>query len=250
MLTSAAVVKRDQAVTAANALMAANGVTGVCVFGSVARGQAGTDSDIDILVLGIDPEIKPSELYKIVPANVNDAGLSLIYFTPERLSEHLRHSFLFGSHLKQDGWIIHDFNGALTRLIKNEYKILPGEEVRRQRRLLRGLRHTDRFGGRFLFPLSHVYRIGRTVTYAQLAERGIFEFDQDAAFEKLAEVMPQWADAISTIERLAPFYARTRSRTSTQEPPFNPNGPEAESAYALAYNAVATISGIELDNQA
>lgn len=243
MPTSAAIVKRDQAKVAADALIEVNGVIGVCVFGSVARGQANLYSDIDLLVLGVDPKLKPSLLYKMLPSSLRNSGIMLSYFTPERLARHLVKSDIFSVHLKRDGWIVYDKEGDLARLLAEVREINPQREVVRQLRLLRTFSYTNRFGGRFLFPLAHIYRIARTVTYAQLADRDLFEFDQDVAFRLLVDKMPQWRDEIAVIERLAPFYVRTRDRSSGLEFPFDPNGPEAEAEFLRAYDAVATIAG-------
>jgi hypothetical protein len=88
-----------------------------------------------------------------------------------------------------------------------------------------------------------VHRIGKTITYAQLAARGILEFDQTSAFRRLSFEVPEWRHEIATIERLAPFYQQTRSRSSSQEFPFDPNGPEAKSNFLEAYRAVTVLAG-------
>ena len=243
MSTDVAVEKRNLAKRAAEALRATDGIIGICVFGSVARGQANDDSDIDMLVLGDSPDIEPSSLYKLTPKSAREAGLSILYFTPDRLANHLRQASVFSLHLRRDGWIIFDRGGRLAGILQEDPEPHPRQEILRQRKLLRSFRHTERFGGRFLFPLSHVYRIGRTVTYAQLVDRQVIEFDQGSAFALLATLMPSWSQEIKTIERLSPFYARTRSRYSEQDPPFDPNGPKAEAEFVRAYNAVLTITG-------
>jgi nucleotidyltransferase-like protein len=240
--TGSAVEKRGQAKLASDALITVNGVTGVCVFGSVARGQADEDSDIDLLVLGVDPELKPSILYKSLPVSLRDGTIVLTYYTAEELSDYLHRFSRFGAHLKREGWVVHDADGQLTRILMQKRQIDTRQEVPRQLRLLRKLEHTDRFGGRFLFPLAHLYRIGRTVTYAQLAVQGILEFDQKAAFQLLSEIAPQWQGQLAVISRLAPFYARTRNRSAGQSFPFDPNGTEAEAEFLKAYDAVATIA--------
>jgi len=240
--TSAAIEKRVRAKLASDALIGVDGVTGICVYGSVARGQANEDSDIDVLVVGTDPKLRPSVLHKLLPEKLRDGTVTISYYTWAELSEYLKRSPRFGAHLQREGWIVHDLDGKLARVLGEERPIDTSREVTRQLRLLRTLSHTDRFGGRFLFPLAQVYRIGRTVTYAQLASRGVLEFDQQTAFRRLAAAVPEWTSEISTIARLAPFYARTRSRSTKERFPFDPNGNDAAAEFRQAYNAVLTIA--------
>lgn len=242
MSTSAARVKRDQARRAADVLIAVAGVTGVCVFGSVARGQAGADSDIDILALGVEPRLKPTDLYKLLPTELHTDTIAISYYTAEQLTRHLDRSSRFAIHLQREGWILHDQGGTIARILDTHRPLNSQRDLARQRRLLHSLSNTDRFGGRFLFALSRTYQIGRTIAYDQLAEHGIFEFDQKTAFRLLATRMPEWRPAIEQVERLSSYYAHTRNGSGTETFPFDPNGREAEGELRKALDALMTLT--------
>jgi predicted nucleotidyltransferase len=127
--TQTAATKRNQAKRAADALAAVNGITGVCVFGSVARGQAHQDSDIDMLILGTSPDLRVSRLREALPPQLRDCGIALTYFTADRLATHLSRATVFGEHLRKEGWIVYDRSGELTRLIQATRPLAPDREI-------------------------------------------------------------------------------------------------------------------------
>ncbi|MGQ0779394.1 MAG: nucleotidyltransferase domain-containing protein [Pseudonocardiales bacterium] len=228
MSTTVAAEKRDQAKAASEALAAVPRVEGVCVFGSVARGRADVGSDIDLLVLGTDERLTSSTLLRQLPAELRVARISIFYHTADSLDRYLHRWSRFGAHLRQESWILYDPHGELRRVLATDIPVATTEELAAQRRHLTNYAHLDRFGGRFLFPLTHLYRIGRTVAFAILAERGTLEFDRGRAFRAIAELYPDRAADVATIARLAPFYERVTRRPSDGLLPFDPVGCEGE----------------------
>lgn len=228
MLTTVVSRKRDQAKTAAKVLAAVPGVQGVCVFGSVARGQARVGSDIDLLVLGTDEWLTPSMLSRQMPAELHTAQLSLSYYTTDSLDRYLHRWSRFSAHLRREGWILYDPLGELRRALATDIPVSTAEEIAAQRRHLNNYAHVERFGGRFMFTLTHLYRIGRTVVFAILAEHGTLEFDRERAFRAVMELYPDRAADAMIIERLAPFYERVTRRLHEIILPFDPVGCETE----------------------
>lgn len=104
----------------------------ICLFGSVARGEAKPDSDIDILVVAEDlPEdigmriketnyiheyLKKSEAYNLLRKSNIGGLISDIFFTPEEIKRHP--PILLD--IIDDGIILYDKNSFLS----NELKIL------------------------------------------------------------------------------------------------------------------------------
>jgi predicted nucleotidyltransferase len=246
MSTTVGSEKRDQAKAASAALAAVPGVEGVCVFGSVARGQADVGSDIDLLVLGTDKRLTPSTLLRRLPTELRSARISLSYHTADSFNLYLHRWSRFGAHLRREGWILHDAHGELRRALTIDIPVSTTEELTAQRRHLANYEHLKRFGGRFLFPLAHLYRIGRTVVFAILAEHGTLEFDRDRAFRTITELYPSRAADVATIARLAPFYERVTRRTSDGLLPFDPVGCEAE--VARARDAIARLLALSRQN--
>jgi hypothetical protein len=120
------------------------------------------------------------------------------------------------------------------------------EELAAQRRHLANYEHAERFGGRFLFPLAHLYRIGRAAIYARLAEMGTLEFNRERAFGAITELNPKWAPDVAAIEELAPFAELSRHPDAASSSlPFQPVGPHAEARFLRAREAVARIVGSE-----
>jgi predicted nucleotidyltransferase len=180
-------------------------VEAVCLFGSVARGDEHEGSDIDLLVLGKDPKLTASALRGGLPAELGAGRTSILYHTPETLARHLSHWSRFGVHLKEEGEILFDRHGLLRDELDSEGSVSTYEELRLQLLHLRSFDHLERFGGRFLFPLAHLYAIGRTVVFALLAERGIFEFNRERAFERLVDLTPEYSVEVEEIAQLRPF---------------------------------------------
>jgi len=240
MATKAAQEKRDQAEAASRALAVVPGVISVAIFGSVARGRASPDSDIDLIVLGTDDRLTPSALRKRLPVVLQDAPISLSYHTISSLEKHLHRWTRFGAHLRREGQILHDPKGELQRLLSVEIPISTAQELDAQRRHLANYQHVARFGGHFLFPLAHIYRIGRATAYAILAEDEILEFDREEAFRTFVRLHPDRAADIAAIAELAPFYKLVRTGSFVPLP-FEPVGRGAEARFVRARDAVARL---------
>jgi predicted nucleotidyltransferase len=181
------------------------GVEGVCLFGSVARGDEGEGSDIDLLVLGRDRGLTASGLRRSLPRSLRDDRIAVAYHTPETLDRYLVRWPRFGVHLRREGEVLFDRHGWLRDALDCERPVSTLEELRLQLLRLANYDSLDRFGDRFLFPLANMYSIGRTVAFALLAERGIFDFNQQSALEQLARLAPDHAADINAIARLRPF---------------------------------------------
>lgn len=193
-------------------------VEAICLFGSVARGDERQGSDIDLLVLGSDPTLTVSRLRLALPERLSSGHLSVAYHTPDTLARHLTRWSRFGVHLKREGKILFDRHGLLKEVLDSESAVSTYEELRLQMLRLRSFDHLERFGGRFLFPLAHLYSIGRTVTFVLLAERDLFEFNQEHAFERLAGLTPERSTDIEEIARLRPFAELTTGQDAVALP--------------------------------
>ena len=80
------------------------GVEGLLIYGSHARGDAITGSDLDVLALTENP----------LPS-LNSGEVNVSFYTLDLLSTGI--SSLFGAHLKRDGRIIWDSRGDLARAL-------------------------------------------------------------------------------------------------------------------------------------
>lgn len=180
-------------------------VEAVCLFGSVARGDEGAASDIDLLVLGRDRGLRARTLSDALSGRLLSNHLSIVYHTPETLAEHLHRRSRFRVHLQREAEILFDRHGMLRAALEAAEPVNTFDELQTHAHSLASFDDLDRFGGRFLFALAHLYRIGRAVVLSLLAERGVFEFNQARAFALLADALPENAADVERIAHLRPF---------------------------------------------
>jgi predicted nucleotidyltransferase len=86
----------------------------VILFGSAARGDVGSSSDLDLLVVRRDnrrPAERVDDLYRRARPTV---ALDLLVYTPAELAA-LRQSSSFVRRILQEGRIVHDRSGTLAR---------------------------------------------------------------------------------------------------------------------------------------
>jgi predicted nucleotidyltransferase len=241
MPTEAAVRKLLQAREASDALAGVPEVAGIALFGSVARGHAKSGSDIDLLILGTTKRLNPADLRKLLPPTLRDVPIAFSYHTPEELAKYVRRWSRFGAHLKREGRILYDTGDQLRDLLSAEVPITVDHELEAQQQHLSIYARVERFGGRFLFPLAHLYRIGRATVYAVLAKSGVVEFDQESAFREIVAQHPDWRRDVSAIASLAPFYQQVRGDADDVKLPFDPVGPEAENRLIEAREAILRL---------
>ena len=209
-------------------------ISGVWLFGSVARGDEDELSDIDLFVLGSDPGLRPSVIRNRLDLENRPPKVSIVYHTPETLERFVRNGSRFIVHLQLEGEVLFDGDGRL-----GEIKELPPlrtsvkPEVDGQLKRLELLEEPKRFNGNFLFPLTHVFASGKAIVMAILAEHEIFEFNRDKAFEAFADRFPTSRSDVERLRRLAPFTALV-SKGVQQELPFSYRDCDEELLEAIA----------------
>jgi predicted nucleotidyltransferase len=218
---------------AAGALARYEDVVAVCLLGSVARGDARGDSDIDLLVV-TETAVQRSHLIRRLPPSARDDRLSLICFSTEQWWDEVRRRSLFLHHVRLEGEAIYDPDDVLRRGLASVGRTSPdvGGELRRQLDRLRLYRDVERLNGQHLFALAHLYAIGKAAAIARCAELGRPTFVKEEALLTLASCRPEFKDATTTISRLRPFYDVARGRDAPSLP-FEPVNAEGEVARAI-----------------
>jgi len=210
------------------------GVQGVCLFGSVARGEAGPKSDVDLFVIGDDPDLTPSVIYRQLHLQKGEPKVSIVYHTPETLDRYIETGSRFLVHLQLEGEVLYDASGRLTELKHRPPLKTPiRAEVEGQLGRLALYDDPSRYNGNFLLALSHVFAIGKAIVMAVLSENEIFEFDRDRAFAAFARRFPKRRGDIEVLRELAPFYGVV-SKGIEQDLPFPYHDCEAELKEAIA----------------
>lgn len=226
---------RHRAVRIARSLATLPAVEGVCLFGSVARGQVNEWSDIDILVVGSDAGLVPSALLNKLPADLKEDRVTLLYYLRCELRDLFAARWSFSEHLRREGEVLYDRTGFLTSLLRRERNTPAAtkEELNARLDQLNAYNDLRVFKGNFLFVLGHLYTVGKAVTMLALAAEDAPEFNREAAFLKLAERHPELASDVNTVAQLRPFY-RLVTRRGAEPLPFAYRGADREVTKAIA----------------
>lgn len=113
-------IYRNAAEEFARRVVAALGdkVHSIVLYGSVARKQAKRDSDIDVLVIGADPELR-DRVFELADAAGQrfgyEAFISVVYFTPVEISELVWLRSPFVANVMQEGLVLYD-DGTFSKL--------------------------------------------------------------------------------------------------------------------------------------
>lgn len=199
------------AADAVEVLEALPNVIGLCLVGSVARGDDRPDSDIDILVV-VRERQTPSELLAKLPQRLRGRRLSLICKSRDALARLAQDGSLFLAHARMEGRVVYDPEGLLKAAfcVSARMPLDTSRELRSRVASLRHYRHLDRFGGNFLFALAHLYGLGKGAAIARSAQVGAPTFVKSDALDKLATGYPELREDVEAIQRLRPFYDLTR----------------------------------------
>lgn len=208
-------------------------VSGVCLFGSVARGDSDALSDIDLFVVGEDPKLTPSKIRRRLKLGGGAPKVSIVYHTARTLDRYVKSGSRFLVHLQLEGEVLYDAAGTLRAIQDRPPLSTPIDaEIEGQLRRLDLFEKPARFNGNFLFPLAHIFAAGKAIVMAILADREIYEFNREAAFDAFVEEFPDAAAEVETLRVLEPFSALVSKGVETALP-FSYHDCEEEMARAI-----------------
>ena len=182
---------------------------GILLFGSVARGDQGAWSDIDLIVVTEGAHVKPSQLIAKIPRRLKTARLSVLSYQISEFKRLLETGSSFVEHLRRESRILFDRLGAVQTIFDSSTSRGPaGDSAELQRELnrLRWLEDPTPFNEQFLFVFAQLYAIGKSVVMWRLAREGVPEFNRERAFKALQRRHPDLRQALDRVELLRPFY--------------------------------------------
>ena len=209
-------------------------IRGVVLFGSVARRTNDTDSDIDMLVVGVDRTITGRALLRGLPPHLAKRNLALQYMTETELARLFDFGPTFTEHLRREGVILYDENGNLRETMSSSprHPISIDDQIRMHLGQLRLLGDWPVYNGNHLACLAQLYVIGRAVIILVLIKSGIVEFDHRAIFSTYKECYPDRGDDVGTVAELQAFSHLIVGRR--EELPFSYRNAEHRARAALA----------------
>jgi len=226
--------KRHQARSIAKRLQDIDGVDGVCLFGSLARGEPDEWSDIDLLVVAREEELRPTTLLAALPEPLKRERLSFVCYSSEELLDLFKAGSSFIDHLRHEGKVLFDRSGVLRHVLSGPFEPQAGvrEELEAELRRLDAYDDLALFKGNLLFCLAQLYAIGKAIVILGVIAGGRREYARDRAFESFRELHPSLRRDVATVEALRPFY-RLVTRRRSESLPFPYRGAESQAREAI-----------------
>lgn len=203
----------------------------IVLFGSTARGEQTTTSDIDLLLI-TEKKIKRRDVLKIIPESLfPKKKLGLSTYSTEQVNSAYRNGSLFMAHLLKEGKVVYD-DGFFEQLSSKPF-ILSSSRMRlslkifdERLKLTNDLRIYDKH---FVRVLSDFYAMAKNTAFIMLAHEGDLIFNRKKAFAMLLERYPSHKETIENLQELEPFYVRTH-RGTAKRCPFDPSYSEEKVA--------------------
>lgn len=190
-------------------------VIAVAVFGSSARGDVSTRSDIDVLV------VTDTDERAIVRAAAGTSFAPLVFTTKGLLDDaSMKPSFV--SHLIDEARVLYERPDwpALRRELASRASDRAALQREVQRRVghLHPLLPVERFRNSPVTAMSQIYGVARSLVIARLLEQGVHEYSWRRAFDRYAELRPDLRSDIEALKALRPYYEYSHERPGAKVP--------------------------------
>ena len=222
-----------QARRAAKCFAQRDEIEGVCVFGSVARGDAQPVSDIDLLVLS-GSDSKRRDLISALPEDLKQQRFSLLLYLPRQLEQLMVAGTSFSEHLRNESKVLFDKQGLLQELLRRPptQKVPLRDELHAELTQLSSFEDLTVFNGNLLFALARTYAVGKAIVMLALSNDATPTFNRDLAFDRFRLTHTDLNEQLDRVIELRPFYSLMAKRV--EEPlPFSYRNCEAKVRQAI-----------------
>jgi predicted nucleotidyltransferase len=201
------------------------------VLGSVARGESHSGSDIDLMLIALEPT-RPSKLY---PKLGGLEAISLIIHTRESFRRLAASRAIFAMHVRDEGKILFDRHRWLSEQLDSlvGQKADPTLTYRWASREVERYRDLARFNGIYHFAFARLYSISRAVAIGITVEKGDPQYGKDEPFSWIAAQFPALADPVQRLSALRAF-REIEGGYDQLSPPFDDRGADLEMRQAVA----------------
>jgi predicted nucleotidyltransferase len=234
--------KRESAEWSVKALVdQIRSIEAVLLFGSVARGDATADSDVDLIIVASDP-LRSVQVREAL--GEEHWPTSITCHTWDSLAAAREEEWSFFVHLREEGEVLYggpELKRSIDRTHSPDFTVWKarlGEELERLDRF----DDLDRYSAGYNLPLARIFRTARYSCMLENTAAGESAFSRNACFDVFARRHPEVSAETDLVQRLWPFHARAQGRRG-QTLPFEP---EVETDVVEAREAARAVVGAAL----
>lgn len=201
---------RDRAKRLVAGLLPETPIDAALLFGSSARGDAQSTSDVDLLLVFRDRQAL-SGLRQELGRRRRSGELrqfSIVGHTWSTLDELGRDDWSFARHLRDEGIVLQGERELLLNRLSRPRptKGAISDEMRTRLATLDRYGDLTRFSGDYFFPLLSIYVVSKQLIMLACLSVGHQEFRRSSAFSAAQQLFPRCDDAVAHLQSLEPYY--------------------------------------------
>lgn len=218
-------------------------VEAAALYGSAARGDLESHSDIDVLLVCMPSQKLATFNHVKQILDGQSEKLSVTVYSPQELRFLRSEKSLFLLHLSREARLLFDRSGLLTSLLSGfEPKRSYAPDFQKSLSLLDPLASVVASSPNNRHRLSYLYSLFRVFGVYLLAELGIYEFSKSRMAEALAQRFPESEPAVRLLSNLRALNSNFFSGGANNE-----GRPETNGTVGRYLTALGTVAGVTVE---